>query len=59
MAKVTVSTISNWATRGYTTADGTVAFLRPSGRDERGRPLYRVLDVAKAEQATSHRARRR
>ncbi|RVW06241.1 hypothetical protein [Rhodococcus spongiicola] len=32
--------------------------LSPAGLDERGRKLYRLLDVAKAERATREKARR-
>lgn len=46
---VSASTIRTWADRGALTA---------AGIDPRGRKLYRLLDVAKAEQATRQRARR-
>lgn len=46
---VSAATIRVWATRGTLTA---------SGVDHRGRKLYKLLDVAKAEQATRDRARR-
>jgi DNA-binding transcriptional MerR regulator len=55
LAGVTVAAVCNWVTRGY---------LKPAQRngrtvkDGRGRPLYRLLDVAKAEAATSKAARR-
>lgn len=49
LAGVTVAAISNWRDRGL---------LAQSGTDHRGRPLYRFLDVAKAERATRDRARR-
>ncbi|MCD2153450.1 helix-turn-helix domain-containing protein [Rhodococcus cerastii] len=42
-------TISMWVKRGK---------LAPTGLDERGRKVYRLLDVAKAERATRERARR-
>ena len=32
--------------------------LSPSGLDRRGRQLFRLIDVAKAERATRERARR-
>lgn len=47
---VSVQAISQWVRRGK---------LAPSGLDERGRKLYRLLDVAKVERATRDRARRR
>jgi DNA-binding transcriptional MerR regulator len=46
---VTVSAIRQWAFKGLITA---------SGIDERGRKLYRLLDVAKAEHITREKARR-
>lgn len=46
---VSATTIRVWATRGTITA---------AGMDPRGRKLYRLLDVAKAERATRERARR-
>lgn len=46
---VSAATIYVWAHRGT---------LTPAGIDERGRKLYRLLDVAKAERATRDRARR-
>lgn len=53
---VTKNAISNWRARGHlpvaTDAQGREI------RDSRGRPRYRLLDVAKAERATKQRARR-
>lgn len=46
---VALCTISAWTARGK---------LTPAGLDHRGRKLYRLLDVAKAERATRKRARR-
>lgn len=40
---VTTQCVNNWVARGH---------LNASGLDERGRKLYRVIDVAKAERAT-------
>ncbi|MFE3051588.1 hypothetical protein [Nocardia sp. NPDC059239] len=40
---VTTAAIVNWVKRGH---------LDVAGLDERGRKLYRVIDVAKAERAT-------
>jgi hypothetical protein len=48
-AGVTRQAIINWRNRGHLTA---------AGHDPAGRPLYRLLDVAKAEHATRRRARR-
>ena len=50
--------VRNWANRGYVGRDGTRCTLPISGKDRRGRNLYRLLDVAKAERATRERARR-
>jgi predicted site-specific integrase-resolvase len=47
-AGVTVAAVVNWRTRGH---------LHPAGI-RRGRPLYRLIDVAKAEHKTRKRARR-
>jgi hypothetical protein len=64
-AGVSVAAVGNWATRGYSLPTGGRAILPVAVdgdgreiRDSRGRPRYRLLDVAKAEQATSRRARR-
>jgi len=46
---VTVQAFSEWVKRGQ---------LAPSGLDSRGRKLYRLLDVAKAQRTTRDRARR-
>lgn len=46
---VSTSTIYVWVNRGT---------LAPSGLDDRGHHLYRVIDVAKAERATRDKARR-
>lgn len=48
-AGVTVAAIRKWVQRGHLTVDS---------RDHRGRPLYRWIDVARAERATRDRARR-
>jgi hypothetical protein len=56
LAGVTVAAVCNWVSRGY-----LKPAENPQGRvikDSRGRPLYRLLDVAKAEAATSRAARR-
>lgn len=45
-AGVASGTIRSWAARGY---------LAAAGRDGQGRPLYRLLDIAKAERATRER----
>jgi DNA-binding transcriptional MerR regulator len=50
LTDVTEATVRSWKHRGQ---------LAPAGLDERGRPLYRLLDVARAEHATRHRAGRR
>ncbi|TXG90679.1 MerR family transcriptional regulator [Rhodococcus rhodnii] len=46
---VALCTITKWAREGK---------LSPSGADERGRKLYRLIDVAKAEYSTRKKARR-
>jgi hypothetical protein len=48
-AGVTVQAVVNWRARGH---------LKPAGHRSDGTPLYRLLDVAKAEHATRKRARR-
>lgn len=52
-AHVTIAAICNWRERGHlpvaTDTDGNEI------RDARGRPRYRLLDVAKAEYATKKR----
>ncbi|MFE1111176.1 MerR family transcriptional regulator [Streptomyces rochei] len=49
LAGVKPQTISMWRARGH---------LAPAGYDDRGRPVYRQQDVARAEQATRAGARR-
>lgn len=46
IAGVTVTTIRSWKHRGL---------IEPSGLDEKGRPLYRLADIAKAERSTRQR----
>jgi hypothetical protein len=55
-AGVTTGAVCNWAARGHlpVATDSRGREIR----DSRGRPKYRLIDVAKAEQATSKRARR-
>jgi hypothetical protein len=55
-AGVSVAAICNWRSRGHlhVAKDGQGQEIR----DRCGRPRYRLLDVAKAEHATSSRARR-
>lgn len=48
-ATVGRTAVQNWAARGH---------LEPAGLDERGHPLYRLADVARAERATRDRALR-
>ncbi|AXH45831.1 HTH DNA binding domain protein [Gordonia phage GEazy] len=55
---VSAKTVRAWANRGYCTRNGARQKLDVVGRDERGRNLYRAIDVAKAEYATSRRSRR-
>lgn len=49
LARVQAVTVRSWKARGH---------LAPAGRDRFGRPLYRALDVARAEAATRVAARR-
>ncbi len=49
-AQVTATTIRSWVRRGH---------LEAAATDEHGWPLYRALDVIKAEKATRERAHRR
>ncbi|OCH80989.1 hypothetical protein [Gordonia sp. UCD-TK1] len=55
---VSAKTVRSWANRGYCTRDRARHKLEVVGRDEQGRNLYRAIDVAKAEYATSRRSRR-
>ena len=48
-AGVTRYAVSKWRARGH---------LTPAEYDQAGRPLYRLIDLAKAEHATRKRARR-
>lgn len=48
-AMVSVEVVRKWMHRGH---------LPVAERDERGRPLYRWIDVVKAEHRTRERARR-
>lgn len=48
-AAVKPATIRQWASRGHLTA---------AGLDDRGRPLYALADLARAEHATRARALR-
>ena len=49
MAGVTVQAIVNWRNRGH---------LTPAGNCH-GRPVYRLIDIARAEHKTRTKARRR
>jgi hypothetical protein len=55
-AGVTAGAVCNWAARGHlpVATDDRGREIR----DSHGRPKYRLVDVAKAEHATSRRARR-
>lgn len=46
---VSTATVRKWVQRNQ---------LAPSGLDDKGRKLFRLIDVAKAERATRQRARR-
>lgn len=48
-AQVSENVVRNWKYRGL---------LEEAGRDFRGRPLFRAIDVIRAEKATRERARR-
>jgi hypothetical protein len=48
-AGVSENAVHNWRYRGR---------LEISGRDRKGRPLFRAIDVIRAEKATRERARR-
>lgn len=56
---VSAVTIRTWSSRGYIDTRGEGQKLEPKGRDRQGRNLYRLLDVAKAENATRMRRARR
>ncbi|MFJ2863695.1 MerR family transcriptional regulator [Kitasatospora sp. NPDC087314] len=49
LCRVTPEAIRQWKRRGH---------LQPAGLDHHGRPLYRQLDVARAEVRTRKRAGR-
>ena len=55
-ARVTIPVICKWRERGHLPV-ATDEHGREI-RDDRGRPRYRLLDVAKAENATRQRAER-
>lgn len=46
IAGVSVAAISKWKDRGL---------IEPAGLDTRGKPLYRLIDIAKAERKTRKR----
>ena len=48
-AQVSPNVVRNWKYRGW---------LVEVGRDYRGRPLFRAIDVIRAEKATREKARR-
>lgn len=58
LCDVSVVTIRGWANRGYLTRAGERAKLPVAGVNAAGHKVYRLIDVAKAEQATRERARR-
>jgi DNA-binding transcriptional MerR regulator len=49
LCRVKIDTVRKWVRRGH---------LDRAGLDENGWPVYRAVDVAKAEYATRERARR-
>ena len=55
-AGVSIAVICKWRERGHLPVARDAAGKEI--RDERGRPRYRLLDVAKAENATRQRAER-
>jgi hypothetical protein len=55
-AGVTIAVICKWRDRGHLPV--ATDERGDEIRDERGRPRYRLLDVAKAENATRQRAER-
>lgn len=69
LAGVTVAAVCNWANpeRGFSVETGKDDDGKPvverrhlerAGLNERGKPMYRLLDVARAERATRKRAGR-
>lgn len=46
MCGISVAAVCNWRARGY---------LNPSGLDERGRPLYKRIDVLRTARDTRRR----
>ena len=55
-AGVSIAVICKWRERGHLPVARDAEGMEI--RDERGRPRYRLLDVAKAENATRQRAER-
>lgn len=53
---VGTSTVRQWASRGYVNQEGKRTKLEPSGLDERGHPLYRLIDVLRAARDTARSA---
>ncbi|MFB7907658.1 MerR family transcriptional regulator [Kitasatospora sp. NPDC056076] len=49
LCRVDPATVRQWKRRGH---------LQPAGLDDRGRPLYRQIDAARAEAHTRKRAGR-
>lgn len=46
-------TVRQWASRGYRDQCGERTKLAPSGLDEHGRSLYKLIDVLKAARDTA------
>lgn len=58
LCDVTPQCITNWSTIGYRLRDSKETAVLPVAKREGRAPLYRPVDVAKAEYATRKRARR-
>lgn len=55
---VTPDAVTIWATRGYLSRDGKDRYRLPVAKREGRRPLYEVVEVAKADYHTRRRAGR-
>ena len=58
LAGVSPDAVTLWATRGYKTRDGKQRMFLPVALREGRKPLYNVVEVAKADHATKGPARR-
>ena len=55
---VTPDAVTLWSTRGYLSRDGSTRYWLPVKKREGRKPLYEVVEVAKADYHTRKRAGR-